>query len=342
MAKIRVHPEVEDALRNGTPVVALESAVITSGLPREPLPSTSRLQAAATLRVQNLEMSSWDWNAPVNLELARAMERAVRSTDAVPATIAIIEGDLCIGLHEDELVMLATDACAGKASVTDLGPLMSRRATAGTTVSATLRACALTQFEISNLKSHIQCFATGGIGGVHRNWQHLPDISADLRQIAQTRVCVVCSGAKSILDLHATLEALETLGVPVIGYRTDLFPQFFIAGDDSLRLSHRVDDAHGAADICVAHWNALQSRSGILLCNPPPAQFALDARAIESIIQAAENIATERGIAGAGRTPFLLSEIARLTHHRSLDANIALLLDNARLAAALACELSSR
>ena len=270
------------------------------------------------------------------------MERAVRREGAVPATIALIEGDLCIGLHEDELVMLATETCAGKAAVTDLAPLMSRGATAGTTVSATLHACALCQSTISNLKSPIQCFATGGIGGVHRNWQHLPDISADLHQLARTPVCVVCSGAKSILDLRATLEALETLGIPVVGYRTDRFPQFFSAGDDSLRLSHRVDDARGAADICVAHWHVLQSRSGTLLCNPPPAEFALDAREIESVIQAAEQNATDRGIAGAARTPFLLSELAQLTHHRSLDANLALLLDNARLAAELARALVSR
>ena len=270
------------------------------------------------------------------------MERTVRSIGAIPATIAVVEGDLCIGLHDDELVKLATDTCAEKASVTDLAPQMARRATAGTTVSATLHACTLAPSNSTNPESRIACFATGGIGGVHRNWQSRPDISADLRQIAVTPVCVVCSGAKSILDLPATLESLETLGVPVLGHCTDYFPQFFSAGDASLRLPHRVEDAKRAAEICATHWNTLQSTCGVLLCNPPPQRLALDAREIEAVIEAAEKSLADESIVGAARTPFLLSEIARLTNYRSLDVNIALLLNNARLAAELAAELIRR
>lgn len=327
---IRVHPEVQDALERGAAVVALESAVITSGLPREPLPGHSRLKS----RIGEAS------DGPVNLELARAMERTVRDVGAIPATIAVIEGDLCIGLEDDELVMLATEKCAGKASVADLAALMASRATAGVTVSATLHACAILQSKFPNPKSQIRCFATGGIGGVHRDWQRLPDISADLRQIARTPACVVCSGAKSILDLPATLEHLESLGVPVIGYRTSQFPRFFSAGDDSLRLTHRADDAREIATICRTHWSTLGSASGMLLCNPPPEEFALPAGEIEAIIQSAEAAAEAQRIGGQARTPFLLAEIARLTRGRSLDANLALLLSNARIAAELARELS--
>jgi pseudouridine-5'-phosphate glycosidase len=340
VANVRTHPEVEDALKRGGAVVALESAVITSGLPRQPLPHTSKFRAAVRAPGQSPALTDWNWQSPVNLELARAMERTVRSAGAIPATIAIIEGELCIGLHDDELVMLATEQSGGKASVADMAPLMSRGATAGTTVSATLQACILAQSRISDPKSRIDCFATGGIGGVHHHWQRLPDISADMRQIASIPVCVVCSGAKSILDLPATLEALETLGVPAIGHRTDDFPQFFSRGDGKLKLLHRVDDAASAARICAAHWRSLQSRTGILLCNPPPQDFALVPGEIESILGAAEQAAVDRRITGPARTPILLAEVARLTGGRSLDANIALLVSNARLAAEVAVELT--
>lgn len=343
MPSIRFHPEVAEALQRGLPVVALESAVITTGLPREPLPASSRLRAGKTAE-QNPALAHCDWNAPLNLELGRAMQRVVRAHAAIPATIAIIEGDLCIGLEDDKLVMLASEQCAAKASVTDLAFIMSRRGFAGTTVSATMAACRVAH---SHMKSRntaapntgICCFATGGIGGVHRNWQTHPDISADLRQIAATPVCVVCSGAKSILDLPATLEALEALGVPVIGYRTDRFPQFLSEGDDHLHLARRIDDVGAAADLCGVHWETLGLESGILLANPVPSEFAMRADELESAIEQAERNAAAHRISGAARTPFLLKELAHLTSGRSLDANIALLLNNARLAAELVVAL---
>ena len=185
---------------------------------------------------------------------------------------------------------------------------------------------------------------------MHRNWSVHPDISADLRAIAATPMCVVAAGAKSILDLPATLEALQTLGVPVVGYQTDWFPQFHAtgvppgkisgepasAGSSSLRLEQRVDDPQSAAQLCHTHWHMLQQSTGILLCNPIPEPFAIDSTEINSAVALAEALATARGITGPRRTPFLLNELQRLTHGRSLLANIALLLNNARLAAQVA------
>jgi pseudouridine-5'-phosphate glycosidase len=326
-------------LADGIPVVALESAVITAGLPREPVKLSSRLQ-----------IDGWRANQPINLELARAMERTVRSAGAVPATVAVVDGSLCIGLSEHEIERLASDPNAGKAAITDLAhtltPAFSQRErgtiNAGTTVSATLAACALTQSPprpLTPAPSHPSCirvFATGGIGGVHRDWRKAPDISADLRAIASTPVCVVCSGAKSILDLPATLEMLEALNVPVLGYRTHLFPQFQSTGTSDLRVRLRVDDPQRAAQICRTHWETLHSQTGIVLANPVPEAFAVDAVEMTLADDAAERLARQHDINGPLRTPFLLNEIARLTENRSLEANLALLVNNARLAAEVA------
>lgn len=330
---IIIHDEIKEALARGGPVVALESAVITSGLPREPVKLSSRLK-----------IDGWRAEEPVNLELARAMERTVRSAGAVPATIAVLDGDLHIGLSGEELEQLARDARAGKASITDLAhaltPALSRRergkACAGTTVSATLAACRLTHGADT---TGIRVLATGGIGGVHRDWQTNPDISADLRAIATRPVCVVCSGAKSILDLPATLEMLEALGVSVLGYRTHAFPQFQTLGSDDLQVRLKVDDAKHAAAVCRAHWETLRQQSGILLANPVPQEFSLEADEMAQAIEAAERAARERRVTGPQRTPFLLGEIARLTNNRSLEANLALLINNARLAAEVAIAL---
>jgi len=316
---IVIHDEVQSALQEGRPVVALESAVITAGLPRETVVLSSRL---------NIE--GWRRNEPVNLELARAMERAVRAGAAIPATIAIVKGQLRIGLTAAELEVLALDAHAGKASITDLAHALAQSgSTAGTTVSGTLAALAAVQHPI-------RVFATGGIGGVHRNWQRCPDVSADLRALASTPVCVVCSGGKSILDLPATLETLEALNVPVLGYRTHLFPQFQSLGTTDLRMRLKVDDAREVAQVCANHWRALRGSTGVLLANPVPAEFAVDAVEMALAVEAAEREAKKRGVIGAMRTPFLLSEIARLTENKSLESNIALLLSNARLAAEVA------
>jgi pseudouridylate synthase len=323
MTSIRIHAEVADALAGRRPVVALETAVIAAGLPREPLPATSRLK-----------IPGWNAAGPANLELGRAMERSIRTGGGVPATVAVMDGVLRIGLDDHDLVRLASDSAAGKASITDLAHCLSGNSdrSFGTTVSATLAACSI---------AGIRVFATGGIGGVHRNWQRLPDISADLRAIASNPVCVVCAGAKSILDLPATLEALESLGVPVLGFRTNVFPQFQCTGDASLKVSRRVEDAGSAAEACRMHWETLRLAMGLLLANPVPAEHAMGRAELDAAVEAAERAASDRGIAGAGRTPFLLSEIARLTHGRSLDANIALLLANASLAAQLAAALAA-
>jgi pseudouridine-5'-phosphate glycosidase len=338
MNQIRIHPDVLDALHSGRAVVALESAVITSGLPREAMNLPSGLEAPG-----------WNSREPANLELGRGMQRAVRDAGAIPATVAVIRGILHIGLSDQELTQLATDSKAGKAASTDLAYIMAAGGSAGTTVSATLIACTLAQSKIQNpggakskvVRSGVRVFATGGIGGVHRNWQQRPDISTDLRAIATTPVCVVCSGAKSILDLPATLESLETLGVPVIGYRTDCFPQFQCAPDAAMRLNKRVESAQTAATLCGIHWSGLRLPSGIILANPAPERFAMNAADLDHAVQQAESLASSQRISGAARTPFLLAELARLTDNRSLHANLALLINNARLAAELAIQLAA-
>lgn len=338
---IIIHDEVASALREGKPVVALESAVITAGLPREPVALSSRLK-----------IDGWRNDQPVNLELARAMERAVRAGGAIPATIAVVDGQLQIGLSSNKLERLALDALAGKASITDLAstltPSVSQRErgkiNAGTTVSATLAACSLADSGRKPQASGncpIPVFATGGIGGVHRDWAKHPDISADLRAIATTPVCVVCSGGKSILDLPATLETLEALNVPVLGHGTYLFPQFQSLGTTDLRVRLKVDDAREAAALCNTHWRTLRQATGVLLANPVPIELAIDAVEMTLAVDLAEREAKKRGVIGAMRTPFLLNEIARLTNNKSLEANLALLVSNARLAAEVATALGN-
>lgn len=336
MPAIAIHPEVESALASNRPVVALESAVITCGLPRDPYRIDPALRQLAP---------DWKDHQPLNLEIGRAMSKAVRDGGGVPALIALIDGVLHIGLDDRDLSKLAEHAYAGKAASADLAAMMTGRKTAGTTVSATLAACGLARSQNAENQS-ITVFATGGIGGVHRGWAKHPDISTDLRAIASTPLCVVSAGAKSILDLSATLEALQMLGVPVVGYKTNWFPQFYsdgvpVAGEPSagrapLRLAAHVDDPASAARLCHTHWNTLRINTGVLLCNPIPRQFSVDHLEIELAITEAERLAEHRRITGPQRTPFLLNELARLTEGRSLRANIALLLNNAALAAQVA------
>jgi len=342
MASIPVNHEVAEALISGHPLVALESAAITHGLPRDPLPKTSKIK-----------VPGWDQAGPTNLELARALHRAVREAGALPAMVAVIDGHLRVGLDDSELVMLALDSSAGKASSADLAPIMSRGGNAGTTVSATLAACALThQDALARSKGllrranaqalpGIRVFATGGVGGVHRGWQKNLDISADLRALGSTKACVVCSGAKSILDLPATLEALQTLGVPVIGYRTNLFPQFHCTGSEQIRLSQRIESAQEAARICMTNWSALRMQTGIVLANPVPAEFAMNESEMEAAIQEADRLAHAQNVSGPALTPFLLAQVGRLTNHRAIDSNLALLIQNARLAAEISVALSA-
>jgi pseudouridine-5'-phosphate glycosidase len=320
---IEIDPEVRRALDDGRPVVALESAVLTCGLPREPL---GRRPADLP------DDHPWDPDGPINLQTARLLEHCVRERGAVPATIAVREGVACVGLDEDRLAALSTDPSAGKAAVGDLARSISARITAGTTVSATLHLCRLIA------PRPIRVFATGGIGGIHRAWTSRPDVSADLVVLGRTPVCTVCSGGKSVLDVPATLEALEALGVPVLGYRTPAFPRFDCPAAPDLRID-AVETAREIAGICQRHWDDLGARSAVLVAQEVPRELALDPREVESIIDAAERDAVRDGISGRERTPFLLRRLALATETRSLDANIALLARNAALAADVAGEL---
>lgn len=327
MRDIQIHPEVEDALRRNLPVVALETAVTTCGLPRTSLGRTSGILPIG-----------WRENEPINLQVARAMEQAVRDRGAVPATIAVIDGDMRIGLSQQELTDLADNARAGKASTRDLAHALATKATAGTTVSATLVACTL---PAQSGLPPIRVMATGGIGGVHRGWSALPDISTDLVELARTPVALVCSGAKSLLDLPATLEVLETLGIPLLGYRTDRIPQFISAGSDDLRVPLRLDDPGAIAALCRGHWTTLNQNSGIVIANPVPNEAAVDHADMERAIAEAQRRAEAQRIIGPRRTPFMLAHIAELTEGRSLDANIALLASNAALAAEVAAQIAA-
>jgi pseudouridine-5'-phosphate glycosidase len=290
----KLHPEVGQALAERRPVVALETAVVTHGLPY-----------------------------PENLNLARQMEDVVRAYKAVPATVAVLDGTIRIGLEADELHRLATEGNLLKISRRDFATAIARSASGGTTVAGTLIAARM---------ARIQVFATGGIGGVHRNAPF--DISTDLPELGRTPLVVVCAGAKAILDLPATLEVLETYGVPVLGYQTDEFPAFY-ARQSGLPVSVRVDDASEAAAIARAHWQ-LGMKSAVLVAVPPPDESAMDAQAMERAIAIALEDAHQRGISGQGVTPYLLTRMAELTEGESLRANLALLVNNAAVAAQIA------
>jgi pseudouridine-5'-phosphate glycosidase len=297
---IQIAPEVADALASGRAVVALESTIVTHGMPY-----------------------------PANVETARSVEAIVRSAGAVPATIALLNGSIRIGLTDMELERLASDNGAAKASRRDLAALLAKGASAGTTVSATMIAAA---------KAGIAVFATGGIGGVHRGAEQTFDISADLIELSRTPVAVVCAGCKSILDMPKTLEVLETQGVPVLGYRTDEFPAFF-ARTSGHRLDHRFDTPRELAEVIRAQ-RRLGLDSGILVANPIPESDALPTREIEAHIAAACREAEDAGIGQKALTPFLLSRVSELTGGRTLTANIALIRNNAALAAEIAVALA--
>jgi len=324
LPRVLVHDEVAAALAAQRPVVALETAVVSHGLPRTPAP---REPAASDGR--------WSMGGAINLETARLLERTVRAGGAVPATIALVDGALLIGLTAAQLEQLALDEDAAKASARDLAGLMQRGRSAGTTVAATLAACMLAT------PQPIRVFATGGIGGAHRGWSESGDISADLEALASTPVCVVSAGVKSILDLPATLEMLDTHGVPIVGHGTDALPRFVSPADPGLHLPLRCDEPEEIARLCELRWNILRQRGGILVANPAPESLALPVDTFESALRDAEGAAIVRGIRGPALTPFLLAEVARLTDGRSIEANIAVLASNARVAAAIAVALQS-
>jgi len=296
-----IRPEAAAALARGGPVVALESTVIAHGLPR-----------------------------PHNLDTARRMESAVRDSGAVPATVGLLNGRLIVGLTIEEIEWLAKTDGIHKVSRRDLSAVLQARKPGATTVAATMWIAA---------QAGISVFATGGIGGVHRGVEETLDISADLTELARTRVAVVCAGAKIILDLPRTLEVLETLGVPVVGYRTNHFPAFYVR-DSGLALDLRVQSAQEAARLMSMQWD-LGLPAGIVFCNPPLESSALDRAKTEALIQAALGAARSEGIQGKALTPYLLSYLATASGGATLNANIDLLVNNACVAAQIAMAYSA-
>ena len=319
MAVIQVHPEVHEALHRGRPVVALETAVATAGLPAAPLG-----------RAPTFDAPGWNTEAHCGVETLALMQRLVRDGGAVPATVGVLDGTLRIGMDGPDLARLAESGASIKASARDLAVVMAAGGAAGTTVSATLVAC-------RHPDVRIRVMATGGIGGVHRRWADRLDVSADLLGLATGTVCVVASGVKSVLDVAATLEALEALGVPVLAFGTSLMPLFYSRGRETLPAPRRVDDIGTIVRICRAHWDALRSSTSVLLANPIAERHAIDPAEVERIVAEFDDDAA--AAAPARRTPMLLAEIQKLTGGRALDANIALLAANATLAARVATGL---
>lgn len=293
-------PEVELAIARNQAVVALESSIICQGMP-----------------------------FPQNLSTAREVESAVRVEGAVPATIAIVGGVIRVGLGDQDLEFLATSKATEKVSIANMAAVLGRKATGGTTVSATMRIAS---------KVGIQVFATGGIGGVHRGGENTLDISADLTELSRTPVLVVSSGVKAILDMGKTLEVLETLGVPVLGYRTDELPAFYSVSS-GLKIGDRIEDPAQAA--AIFRFQQELGGAGALLFQPVPKEVEIPAEVMESYIQLALAECQARGIVGKAVTPYLLGEIAAKTGGQSLRANIALVIKNSRLAAKVAVALAA-
>ncbi|MDP1779186.1 MAG: pseudouridine-5'-phosphate glycosidase, partial [Anaerolineales bacterium] len=263
-----------------------------------------------------------------NLELARDMEKNVRDSGATPATVALLDGKIRIGLSDLELVRLSDSDSTLKVSHRDFATAIVKKMNGGTTVAGTMFASQL---------AGIKVFATGGIGGVHKESSF--DISTDLRALAEIPMIVVCAGAKAILDLPATLEYLETMGVPVVGYQTDEFPAFY-SRESGLNVSVRLDSPKEIADFAQTHWK-LGMRSAVLVTNPVPETESISKSEMEPIISKASAEAIAKGIHGQKLTPFLLSRISELTNGKSLRTNLALLLNNARLAARVAGEMKT-
>ncbi|TVY01357.1 pseudouridine-5'-phosphate glycosidase [Cohnella terricola] len=293
--------EVKDALANNKPIVALETTIISHGMPY-----------------------------PQNIEMARKVEQIIRDNGAVPATIGLLDGRIKIGLNEQELEAFATNKQVEKVSRRDFPYILSSGKIGATTVAATMIGAALAGIEV---------FATGGIGGVHREGETTMDISADLTELAHTNVAVVCAGAKSILDIGRTLEFLETHGVPVVGYKTDEFPSFY-ARESGFGVDFRLDEPAQVADALRKKWE-LGLNGGAIIANPVPEESALKHAEIESVIQQALDEAKAQNITGKKVTPFLLARIKELTGGKSLETNIALVYHNAQVAAQIAVALKA-
>jgi len=288
--------EVERALIRSQPVVALESSVIAQGLPPD-----------------------------IGPDAAREAQQRVRDAGAMPATIAVLDGAVRVGLDDAAIDRLAHDDDVRKVGGRDLATCAVSGRSGATTVAGTLAVCAM---------AGIHFMATGGIGGVHRGWERTLDMSADLTEIGRTEVCVVCSGAKSLLDIPATLELLETRGVPVIGFRTDTFPLFYVT-ESSHILADRADDAETVAAAAAAHWGFAR-RTGLLVVQPVAEEVALPPEETEFLVEETLARAAADGVAGPAVTPWVLARLHAATDGRSLVANRRLLVDNAGLAADIA------
>lgn len=296
-----IHPDVREALENGRPVVALESTIICHGMPY-----------------------------PKNVETAKRVEAVVREYGATPATIAILKGRLKVGLDEVEIEYLGNNGQQiTKSSRRDIPFVVSRGEDGATTVASTMIIAGM---------AGVRVMATGGIGGVHRGVEQTMDISADLEELARTNIAVVCAGIKSVLDIGRTLEYLETIGVPVVGYQTDTVPAFY-ARSSGFPVDYKVDDAAAAAAALQAKYD-LGIDGAVLITNPVPEEHAMAREEIDGLIEEALSEMNNRGITGKETTPFLLARIAERTSGKSLDANIELVLNNAKLAAEIAADYS--
>nr|WP_304504528.1 pseudouridine-5'-phosphate glycosidase [Bdellovibrio sp. KM01] len=300
---VQMTNEVAEALKSGKPVVALESTIISHGMPY-----------------------------PQNYEMALAVEEQVRSHGAVPATIAIIDGVLRAGLSKSEIESFAKKGMQiTKVSRRDIPMIVAAKKDGATTVASTMIIAEL---------AGIRIFATGGIGGVHRGAEQTMDISADLEELAQTNVAVICAGAKSILDIGLTLEYLETKGVPVLGYQTSELPAFYTR-ESGFKVDANVETAESIAEILQAKWN-LGLKGGVVIANPVPKEYSLDFKEMEKVISNALAEMNEKGIKGKDSTPFLLGKVKELTAGKSLETNIQLVLNNAKLAAQIAVAYAAK
>ena len=297
---LSITPEIENALKEGKPVVALESTILSHGMPY-----------------------------PENIEFAHKVEEIVRGNGAIPATMAIIGGKLKVGLNSEELELMCKGENIAKASRRDVPVYLANGQTAATTVATTML--------IADLAG-IRVFATGGIGGVHRGAQETMDISADLQEFAHTNVCVVSAGCKSILDIGLTLEYLETFGVPVLGYQTKDFPCFYCE-TSGYGVDYKVEDAKEVAKILRTKWD-LGLNGGVLVGNPIPHEYSMDHEVIDDIIDKALEMAKQKGIKGKATTPFLLATIKDLTGGDSLASNLQLAYNNAKVASQIAVEFA--
>lgn len=295
---VRVNDHIKEAMEKGIPVVALESTIISHGMPY-----------------------------PQNVETALKVEEIIRSEGAMPATIGIIDGECVVGMTPDEIEQFGKRKGIAKVSRRDLPVIIAKKEWGATTVATTM---------IIAAHAGVKVFVTGGIGGVHREAQQTFDISADLDEFAKTNVCVICAGAKAILDLPLTLEYLETKGVPVLGYQTKELPAFYTR-ESGLDLDYQVDTPEEIAAIMKAKWD-MKLDGGLVIANPIPVEFSMDKDVINKAIEEALVEAKKQGIKGKDTTPFLLAKVKEITGGESLDSNIQLVFNNAKLGARIAKE----